>query len=92
MTTMTNSTATPAEVREWARENGYEIGERGRISSEIAMAFNKAQGRGRKARKFVSGENTEASPLSVTGVRRGTRNGEQVFEVEVAGVLTFKVP
>lgn len=43
------STATPSnseasKVREWARANGFEIGNRGRISSEVTEAFTAAQG------------------------------------------------
>jgi hypothetical protein len=32
----------PAAIREWARRNGYEMSERGRISSEIVEAFKAA--------------------------------------------------
>lgn len=31
-----------SEVREWARQNGYEVSDRGRISSEIQEAYDKA--------------------------------------------------
>ncbi|MDI5975508.1 histone-like nucleoid-structuring protein Lsr2 [Amycolatopsis magusensis] len=31
------------QVREWARENGYQVSERGRISAEITEAFEEAQ-------------------------------------------------
>lgn len=31
-----------AAVREWARANGYQISDRGRISSEIQAAYDKA--------------------------------------------------
>jgi hypothetical protein len=31
-----------AAIREWARENGYELSDRGRISSEIVAAFQAA--------------------------------------------------
>lgn len=33
----------PAELREWARANGYEVGDRGRISLEIRKAFQEAR-------------------------------------------------
>jgi hypothetical protein len=32
----------PAAIREWARRNGYQMSERGRISSEIVEAFEAA--------------------------------------------------
>jgi hypothetical protein len=31
-------------VRTWAKENGYEVSERGRISAEIRDAYEAAQG------------------------------------------------
>ncbi len=31
-------------IREWARENGYTVSDRGRISSEIQAAYDKAHG------------------------------------------------
>lgn len=31
-----------AEVREWARDNGYDVSERGRISAEIKSAYDAA--------------------------------------------------
>jgi hypothetical protein len=33
-----------ATIREWARSNGYEVSERGRIKAEIVEAFNAANG------------------------------------------------
>ncbi len=32
------------EIRDWARSNGYEVSERGRIPAEVREAFEKAQG------------------------------------------------
>lgn len=32
----------PAELREWARENGFEVSERGRVSQEIRDAYEAA--------------------------------------------------
>jgi hypothetical protein len=32
----------PAEVRAWARENGYKVSERGRVSAEIKAAYDAA--------------------------------------------------
>ncbi len=34
---------TAAELREWARENGYEVSERGRVSAEIREAYDAAR-------------------------------------------------
>ena len=33
----------PGEIRAWARANGYEVGDRGRISLEIRKAFQEAR-------------------------------------------------
>jgi hypothetical protein len=30
---------TPAEIRVWARENGFEVPDRGRVSSEVREAY-----------------------------------------------------
>lgn len=32
-----------AKIREWAQENGYDVGDRGRISAKIHEAYAKAQ-------------------------------------------------
>ena len=37
--------ARPAEIRRWARANGYEVAERGRLNPEIREAFRTATGR-----------------------------------------------
>lgn len=31
-------------IREWAKENGLEVGARGRLTAEVVEAFEKAQG------------------------------------------------
>lgn len=36
------SAATPAEIREWARNNGWEIPDRGRVASEVREAYEAA--------------------------------------------------
>ncbi len=33
-----------AKIREWARQNGHQVSERGRVSAEIRSAFQKAHG------------------------------------------------
>ncbi|WP_394159777.1 AAA domain-containing protein [Galactobacter valiniphilus] len=38
--------ASPSTIRKWARSNGYAIGERGRVPSEIAAAFKRAHSKG----------------------------------------------
>lgn len=33
-----------AQIREWAKENGYDVSSRGRVNSEIVEAYRAAQG------------------------------------------------
>ena len=33
-----------SDIREWARKNGYKVSDRGRISSEVQAAYDKAHG------------------------------------------------
>ena len=37
-----SSSGDTAKIREWARSNGYQVSERGRISAEIMDAYSKA--------------------------------------------------
>jgi hypothetical protein len=37
------SKSDPAKVREWAKANGFEVGDRGRIKADILEAYDKAQ-------------------------------------------------
>lgn len=34
--------ATPAEIREWARANGWDVPDRGRVASEVREAYDAA--------------------------------------------------
>lgn len=38
----TSSGSDAGKIRDWARDNGYEVSERGRISAEIREAYEKA--------------------------------------------------
>lgn len=38
--TVRNTSTNPANVRAWARENGYEVGTRGRFDASIVRAYN----------------------------------------------------
>ncbi|MEU4568644.1 histone-like nucleoid-structuring protein Lsr2 [Micromonospora sp. NPDC023956] len=42
---MNDNTATAADVRTWAKANGIEVGQRGRIASGVKDAFEKSTGR-----------------------------------------------
>lgn len=88
--------ATPADVREWAAEQGYEVGDRGRLRSDVIAEYNRKHRR----KPYVvpteqgpEGSSDEPATLMVTGMRRGrSREGQQVFTVDVSGTLTFTVP
>ncbi|MFH5824943.1 Lsr2 family protein [Georgenia sp. AZ-5] len=41
-TRSTGGSSDAGKIREWAREHGYEVSERGRISAEIREAYEKA--------------------------------------------------
>src|SRR3989337_2987846 len=43
-TTSTNLGPSTREIRDWARSNGYQVSERGRIPADVKEAFEKAQG------------------------------------------------
>jgi hypothetical protein len=43
-TTKIKATASPADVRAWARENGHEVGTRGRFAPDLIRAFNASHG------------------------------------------------
>ena len=38
------ATASPADVREWARANGHPVGTRGRFAPDLIKAFNASHG------------------------------------------------
>lgn len=39
---VTSSRFDPVKVRDWARDNGFEVSERGRLSSEVIEAYEKS--------------------------------------------------
>lgn len=41
---MPTSSPTSSDVRQWARQKGMEVGERGRLSPEVLAAYSKAHG------------------------------------------------
>lgn len=66
------------EVRDWARDNGYDVGERGRFSSEIVSAFNKAHRRnntfypGGSSESQASGNSTRTTAVATRTPSRST--------------------
>lgn len=43
--TSDSNTATPAEIRTWAQENGLTVGSRGSLPKTVVAAFTEATGR-----------------------------------------------
>ena len=41
--TVTSLGPSSKEIRDWARSNGYDVSDRGRVSAEIRQAFEAAQ-------------------------------------------------
>jgi hypothetical protein len=41
---VTGGTKDTAEIRKWAKENGYNVNDRGRVPAEIREAYEKANG------------------------------------------------
>jgi hypothetical protein len=60
--------ATADEVRTWAKENGFNVGERGRFSTDVVNGFNKAHKRnnvaypGGSVDGGTSSSNTRSTP------------------------------
>lgn len=50
----------PKDVRSWAKQNGYEVGERGRIHGDVVTAFLNAGGKAR-----VLAPSTRPTPLDM---------------------------
>lgn len=64
--------ASPADVREWAAENGLDAGgSRGRLPKATVDAFNAAHAKGKGRAKYVPGYN--AGKVTVT--QRGPKGG-----------------
>jgi cobalamin biosynthesis Mg chelatase CobN len=66
--------ATADEVRTWARANGYDVGERGRFSTDVVNGFNKAHKRNNLAYPggSVDGGSTPAPSRSTPTPARST--------------------
>lgn len=61
------TSATPSAVREWARENGFETGKRGRYSSQLVAAYNQAH---KGSQRYVP---QKGYPVAVTEVKVGNK-------------------
>ena len=55
-TTTANVTASPSDVRQFAIDNGFDVGTRGRFSAELIDAFNRASARKYSVGAYVDGK------------------------------------
>lgn len=69
--------ASPADVRAWAADNGFTVGKRGKFSAEVISAFNKSNGLKYRAGHHVPTVKVSAKPAKGRTVTR-TVNVAQV--------------
>ena len=65
-----------AEIRTWARTNGFQIGDRGRIKAEILNAFNAAQAAANTQKR------SDETGLETESVTDGVIDAADLVEVE----------
>ena len=82
--------ASPADVRAWAADNGFNVGKRGKFSQEVISAFNKANGLKYRQGQHVPTVKVSAKPAKGRTVTR-TVNMAQVRAAAIeAGVPVGK--
>ena len=69
--------ASPADVRVWAADNGFTVGKRGKFSRELISAYNKAHGLKYRVGEHVPTVKVSAKPAKGRTVTR-TVNVAQV--------------
>lgn len=75
--------ASPADVRVWAADNGFTVGKRGKFSRDLISAYNKANGLKYRAGAHVPTVKVTAKPAKGRSVTR-TVNVAQVREAAAA--------
>lgn len=79
------ATASPADVRAWARENGLTVGTRGRFSPEVRDAYNKAnRHRPYREAEFVKTVTVQTTTVSSSGRKVPLRKNVNVAEARKA--------
>lgn len=82
--------AAPADVRKWAAENGHTVGKRGKFSTDLIAAYNKANGLKYRQGQHVPTVKVTAKPEKGRSVTR-TVNVAQVRQAAAeAGVPVGK--
>lgn len=64
--------ATAQEVRDWARQEGYEVGDRGRFSTDVVSAFNAAHRKNRL--RYGNGNDQPSGGQATSNSRTASRN------------------
>lgn len=83
--------ATAQEVRDWARSEGYDVGDRGRFSTEIVSEFNQAH-KGQYLR-YTGGTGQAAAPAQrQTGNSRSTQTNARTTSRSSNSQQTRRAP
>lgn len=78
--------ASPADVRAWAAENGFDVGSRGRFSTDLVRAFNKANGLKYREGQHVPTVRVSAKPEKGRTVTRTVNVADVRAAAREAGV------
>lgn len=78
--------ASPADVRAWAADNGFTVGSRGRFSGDLIRAYNKANGLKYRVGQHVPTRKVSAKPAKGRTVTRTVNMGEVRLAAQLAGV------
>lgn len=82
--------ASPADVREWAKANGHEVGARGKFSRDLIAAYNKANGLKYRQGQHVPTVKVTAKPEKGRSVTRTVNVAQVRAAAADAGVSVGK--
>lgn len=82
--------ASPADVRAWASEQGIPVGKRGKFSRDLISAYNKAHGLKYRAGEHVPTVKVTAKPAKGRSVTRTVNMAQVRAAAQEAGVPVGK--
>lgn len=82
--------ASPADVRAWAQENGHKVGQRGKFSRDLISAYNKANGLKYREGEHVPTVKVSAKPAKGRTVTRTVNMAQVRAAASAAGVPVGK--
>lgn len=82
--------ASPADVRVWAADNGFTVGKRGKFSRELIAAFNKSNGLKYREGEHVPTVKVSAKPVKGRTVTRTVNVAQVRAAAQEAGVPVGK--